>query len=72
MIILYQNTVSAINFWRKTIRAMKLIAIFTFAVIVQLHAEVHSSRLISTNRIPQLSRCLSRSKKIASILFFIG
>lgn len=41
MIILYQKTVSA-EFRRKTIRAMKLVALFTFAVIFQLHAEVHS------------------------------
>ncbi|MES3017713.1 MAG: SusC/RagA family TonB-linked outer membrane protein [Bacteroidota bacterium] len=41
MIILYQKTVSA-EFRRKTIRAMKLIALLTFTVIIQLHAEVHS------------------------------
>lgn len=42
MIILYQNTEFASQIRRKTIRAMKLIAILTFAVIFQLHAEVRS------------------------------
>ena len=42
MKILYQNTVFACQIPRKTIRAMKLIALFTFTVIFQLHAEVHS------------------------------
>jgi iron complex outermembrane receptor protein len=42
MKILYQNAVFACQIQRKTIRAMKLIALFTFTVIFQLHAEVHS------------------------------
>ncbi len=42
MIFIYQNTEFAHKLRRKTIRAMKLIALFTFAVIFQLHAEVHS------------------------------
>ena len=42
MKILYQNTRSVSQIRRKTIRAMKLIALFTFTMIFQLHAEVHS------------------------------
>lgn len=42
MKILYQNSEFAFIIQRKTIRAMKLIALFTFAVIFQLQAEVHS------------------------------
>lgn len=42
MKILYQNTESARQIRRKTIRTMKLIALFTLTVIFQLNAEVHS------------------------------
>lgn len=42
MIILYQNTEFVGELRRKTIRAMKLIALLTFAIIFQLRAEVHS------------------------------
>ncbi len=42
MKILYQNAEFVCQLRRKTIRAMKLIAIFTLAAIFQLRAEVHS------------------------------
>ncbi|HEY1060641.1 MAG TPA: SusC/RagA family TonB-linked outer membrane protein [Daejeonella sp.] len=42
MKILYQNAEFVAQLRRKTIRAMKLIAILTLAVIFQLRAEVHS------------------------------